>query len=92
MGSAQPGRCVRWQRPSPSLLEGRQHEDGGPLDPAVSRRWRLPYPTGHGRSRRHLELIPEEGVGLTSPAERDLIAKLELQRARLAEGGGTRRK
>ena len=40
---------------------------------------------------RHLELIPEEGVGLTSPAERDLIAKLELQRARLAEGGGTRR-
>ena len=41
---------------------------------------------------RHLELIPEEGVGLTSPAERDLIAKLELQRARLAEGGGTRRK
>ena len=41
---------------------------------------------------RHLELIPEEGVGLTSPAERDLITKLELQRARLAEGGSTRRK
>ena len=41
---------------------------------------------------RHLELIPEEGVGLTSPAERDLIAKLELQRARLAEGGGYQEK
>ena len=40
---------------------------------------------------RHLELIPEEGVGLTSPAERDLIAKLELQRARLVEGGDTRK-
>ena len=47
----------------------RQHEDGRPLDPAVQgggdvrirRSWSL---------ARHLELIPEEGVGLTSPAER----------------------
>ena len=39
---------------------------------------------------RHLEWISEVGVGLASPAERDLIAKLELHRARLAEGGGTR--
>ena len=32
------------------------------------------------------------GVGLTSPTERDLIAQLELQRARLAEGGCTRQR
>ena len=38
---------------------------------------------------RHLEWFPEVVAGLTSPAEWDLIAQLELQRVRLAEGGGT---
>ena len=39
---------------------------------------------------RHLELISEVSVGLTSPAQQDLIGKLELEQARLAEGGGAR--
>ena len=41
---------------------------------------------------RHLELTSEVSVGLTSPAQLDLIGKLELEQARLAEGGGARRK
>ena len=32
---------------------------------------------------RHHELIPEEGVGLASAAERQAISRLELQRRKL---------
>ena len=34
---------------------------------------------------RHHELIPEEGVGLASAAERQAISRLELQRRKLTE-------
>ena len=34
---------------------------------------------------RHHELMPEEGVGLASAAERQAISRLELQRRRLTE-------
>ena len=34
---------------------------------------------------RHHELIPEEGVGLASAAERQVISWLELQRRKLTE-------
>ena len=45
-----------------------------------------------GSLARHLKLISEVSVGLTSPAQQDLIGKLELEQARLAEGGDARRK
>ena len=34
---------------------------------------------------RHHELIPEEGVGLASAAERQAISRLELERRKLTE-------
>ena len=45
-----------------------------------SRLWKLPSSTAPGRGARHHELIPEEGVGLASAAERQAISRLELQR------------
>jgi len=40
---------------------------------------------GNWTMARHHELIPEEGVGLASDAERGLAVRLELQRKRLTD-------